>query len=178
MRVTSTHRCEVCEKVFKSFRSDSKTCSVACRSKLSRIKNGGTVKEQAQIIKTQAKVIKTISSRPVPIRSSSPDIQNLSIITGKDLTECKRPDGKHFYTDKDLWILYSLLLHSVRMEPKLITILVSGPWDDSNVLGKLILDFEQRFECKFDDVKVSNPNIKFSQAMDVTANYPNLNYSR
>ena len=180
----STKRCIVCEKVFKSFRSDTKTCSEACRSKLYRQRHGTSVKAQAKIIQTQAKIIETIS--PVPDRitdvAKSPllkPIQELSVIVGKDLAECKRPDGKHFYTDNDLRILYSLLLFTIRTEPKLITVLATGPYDDSNTIGKLIQDFERRFECKFWDVKKANPHIHFNQEnMDLTDKLPNLNYSR
>ena len=178
MHEISKHRCVVCEKIFKAQRSDAKTCSNACRAKLTREK-------RKNVFKTQTKIINTVSSRLAPVQVSSKlsqpviqDIPSIASISGKDLTECKRPDGKHFYTDKDLWILYSLLLHVVRSQPKLITILAIGPYDDSNIIGQLIMDFERRFECKFGDVKRSNPHIHFSDSIDVTTKYTNLDYSR
>jgi hypothetical protein len=59
----SKHKCVICEKIFDSFRSDAKTCSNACRAKLTRSVNGNTVKkvkDQARVIQTQAQIIDAV----------------------------------------------------------------------------------------------------------------------
>jgi hypothetical protein len=181
--------CDICGKVCHKFGLGTHKRmkhGIVIKKTLIYNKGGNIIQRKVSLqtpFSSKNKIIET-SIEPAPV--IVPDIKylnsrisgELESVTGKDLTECKRPDGRRFYTDKDLWILYSLLLHSIRAEPRLITVLVSGPWDESNTIGKLILDFEHRFECKFDDVKRSNPNIKFSDSMQITANYPNLNYSR
>jgi hypothetical protein len=72
--------------------------------------------------------------------------QGLSEVTGKDLSECKRPDGKHFYTDQDLWILISRISRVILQSD---TSSVMSKWDAQQSCYDLIRDFEKRFECSF-----------------------------
>ena len=97
-----------------------------------------TTKARTQAIPTQA--IKTI-------------IAEVAESIGKDLTECKRPDGTHLYTDQDLWILLSRINKVVFQEDSGS---VLSKWSTDTICNDLISDFEQRFDCKFDDVKKAN----------------------
>jgi hypothetical protein len=105
--------------------------------------------------------------------------QVVSEISGKDMSECKRPYGKHLYTDQDLWILLSRI-------SKVMLLADTGNllslWDSENTCNDLIRDFEQRFECKFSEVKQANQHIKPGKTdienWDIASKYAHLKYSR
>jgi hypothetical protein len=105
--------------------------------------------------------------------------QELSAITGKDLTECKRPDGQHLYTDQDLWILLSRI-NKVVLGRDASSLL--STWDGQIISEELIRDFEQRFDCKFRDIQKVNPHIKPGKTdqenWDIASKYAHLKYSR
>jgi hypothetical protein len=102
-----------------------------------------------------------------------------SEITGKDLSECKRPDGSHLYTDQDLWILLGRI-NSVTLSSDTSNLL--SKWNTENICHDLIRDFEQRFECKFGDVRKVNQNIKPGKTDkengEIASKYAHLKYSR
>jgi len=110
----------------------------------------------------------------------SPKIRNVSNVAGKDLSECKRPDGKHFYTDMDLRILTSLLINQTYKPDSEVALFNQFTFMD------LIADFERRFECRFDEVRKANNHGKISVDIGTTpeehwlfANkYSSLKYSR
>jgi hypothetical protein len=106
-----------------------------------------------------------------------PISEDLSKITGKDLTECKRPDGEHLYTDQDIMILYARIIRFVLFE--------QCETDLFNVFDRMdiIEDFEKRFKCKFDpDVQRANQHIKFGTThqdrLELMNKYMNLKYSK
>ena len=84
-------------------------------------------------------------------------VEKVSSETGKDLTECKRPDGSHLYTEQDLWILIARLAELAFNEypGNLLSV-----FHTDDVADGMIRDFERRFDCKFADVKKANPNIR------------------
>jgi len=102
--------------------------------------------------KPTAKPVAIPTAKPVAI----PDrvIQNLSDITGKNLTECKRPGGQYFYTDQDIRILLGRIIIET-YQPKSEVAL----FNQFNIMD-LIEDFEHRFKCKFDDVRRTNQHIQ------------------
>jgi len=104
--------------------------------------------------------------------NTSKDISN-TVITqaeGKDLTECVRPDGKHFYTETDLKILHARWYYSVKSEVALF-----NQFD----MMDLIADFERRFECTFREIKDANKDlIEDMKARGVDKAYLNMEYSR
>ncbi|MDP3003627.1 MAG: hypothetical protein Q8N38_10925 [Bacteroidales bacterium] len=110
----------------------------------------------------------------------TPIIQNISNVVGKDLSECKRPDGKHFYTDTDLRILTRRLINQTYNPGSEVALFNQFTFMD------LIADFERRFECRFDDVRKANNHGKISVDLGTTfeehwlfANkYSSLKYSR
>ena len=110
----------------------------------------------------------------------SPKTRNVSNVAGKDLSECKRPDGKHFYTDMDLRILTSLLINQTYKPGSEVALFNQFTFMD------LIADFERRFECRFDEVRKANNHGKISVDIGTTpeehwlfANkYSSLKYSR
>lgn len=104
----------------------------------------------------------------------------LESVTGKDLSECKRPDGKHFYTDQDLRILTAKLIIQTYHPGSEVALFNQFGFMD------LIADFERRFECRFDDVRKANSHGKISIEMGTTMpehhvfaeKYGSLKYSR
>jgi hypothetical protein len=105
--------------------------------------------------------------------------QELSEVTGKDLSECKRPEGDHLYTDQDLWILLGRI-NSVVLNDDSSNFL--SRLNSQNICYELIRDFEQRFDCKFSDVKKVNPEIKPGKTnkenTNIALKYSHLKYSR
>jgi len=106
--------------------------------------------------------------------------QVVSEITGTDLSECKRPDGEHLYTDIDLRILISYLIRHTYNPGSEVTLF------NQFTLMDIIADFEHRFECKFDDIRKDNNHVKISVDMGTTPEehwlfakrYSSLKYSR
>ena len=126
-------------------------------------------------VKPIAKPVATVTiAKPTAIIT-----QELSNITGKDLTECKRPDGKHLYVDQDIWILLGRISR-VMLATNLDNLL--SRWDSENTCHELIRDFEQRFECTFSDVKKVNVHIKPGKTnienSEIASRYAHLKYSR
>lgn len=139
-------------------------------------------------------VVKTIEKTRVndlntcvidPINNSSRDTGNKGItqvaseITCKDLSECKRPDGQHLYTDQDLWILLSRISKVILQSD---TGNLLSRWDSEYSCHDLIRDFEQRFECKFSEVTQANQHIKPGKTdienWHIASKYAHLKYSR
>jgi hypothetical protein len=93
---------------------------------------------------------------------------------GKDLGECKRPEGDHLYTEKDLWILVARIAKLVFETPDDLMQDLSA--------HALIKDFEKRFDCKFDDVKSANrgirPGATDAENETLVMKYASLFYSR
>ena len=137
------------------------------------------VQSQNDYLKKSVEIVKT-SIEPDGLIVPSPIIQNVSNVIGKDLSECKRPDGNHLYTDMDLRILTSLLINQTHNPGSDVALLNQFTYMD------LIADFERRFKCRFDDVRKANNRGKISVDMGTTleenllfANkYSSLNYSR
>jgi hypothetical protein len=124
-----------------------------------------------------------INSSKIPLLKSVPvkvlQIKEISKVIGKDLMECKRPDGQHFYTDTDLLILLARISR-IELNTEIGNLI--DLWDNHTITRNLIQDFERRFETKFDDIKQANPNIKTGK-MDrenrqLVSKYASLNYSR
>lgn len=176
-RIVHNLICLECGKNYQANRKDSKTCSETCRANYNAKKKaikelkkqGGLITEQdKQVIQTANETIKETIQEQIPV---------LSNIVGKNLTECKRPDGKHLYTQTDLWILMAKLIRYVFRTDK------SNPISFLGVLGpeELIHEFERKFKCKFDDIKKANPGIRPADTdfMNhyIMSKYANLPYS-
>lgn len=134
-----------------------------------------TVKAQSSIIRNQTMVINAIN----PEQNI---VEKLSNETGKDLTECKRQDGEHLYTDQDIFILLAKLTYvnwGLQVEPFVADFL---QWSNAErVTRKLIADFEHRFQCKFDDVKQASSDLRKDyneEDYSLATRYMNLPYSR
>jgi hypothetical protein len=87
-------------------------------------------------------------------------------------SDCNQPQSLRLYTDLDLWILYGrirLVFYSQFYPPPIMK-------------SRLIQDFENRFECKFDDAKELNPHIhpekRFSENPDLSSKYAAMPYTR
>jgi len=164
--------CIVCHKRFVAKKKGTQFCSNVCRAKYSRDNRLKLIKDQGTVIRTQATMLRTIAPDPVKVKK-------VSCAVGKDLTECKRPDGSHLYTDQDLWILIARINQLVFAEGSgsLLSQL------DTNMRAEaLIRDFEKRFDCKFDDVKRANPRIRpggtDAENETLIIKYASLAYSR
>lgn len=118
-----------------------------------------------------------------PASVVAPDIKAISTklmsSTGKDLTECKRPDRTHLYTETDLWILMGRICQVVFGEDSSSLL---SKFDTNKIAEELIKDFERRFECKFSDVKKANPGISpgktDAENWSIASRYASLKYSR
>jgi hypothetical protein len=184
------NKCIVCNQPFVSKRAGGKYCSGACRARYSREKKEAkyqeVIKSQAETIKTQAKIITKVIPDPGPAVVKE-IVQDLSCKTGKDLTECKRPDGTHLYTDQDLWILIAKLLE-VGFTGTIRNYLPAGEdflhaMHVDRLSQDLISDFERRFSCKFDDVRRNTQYIVQQDRTEAEEaallnKYVNLRYSR
>ena len=190
-----TETCEVCQKIYIATRKGSHVCSNLCRAQKSREKHS---KLQPKVIRYRSAVIDLLTPKPEPLKNVAnfvhlenadnkhkPKIdpvitQELSNLTGKDLTECKRPDGDHLYTYEDLCLLTAKLIRQIL-----------NPGSEVALFNKfaemdLIADFESRFKCRFDDVRKANNHGKISIEMGNTfesynafyMKYAGLKYSR
>jgi hypothetical protein len=116
---------------------------------------------------------------PASVKPAPAMVEKVSEKVDKDFTECKRPDESHFYTDQDLWILIARINQLVFAEGtgNLLSVL-----DTDMKAEALIRDFEKRFDCKFDDVKIANRNIRPSatdaENETLIVKYASLSYSR
>jgi hypothetical protein len=176
--------CEICGAQYIATRKGSRVCSNVCRSQKSRNKHSKQFKVQSKVIRTQTEVINILTPKPdvankLPLESEVV-IQELSSVTGKDLTECKRPDGQHLYTYEDLCILTAKLIRQVY-----------NPGSEVALFNKftemdVIEDFEHRFKCRFDDTRKANSNGKLYEELGRTfeahnafyLKYAGLKYSR
>lgn len=130
-------------------------------------------------VKKNVEMVETIIE-PNGFTLPSQIIQNVSNVVGKDLSDCKRADGQHLYTDIDLRILISYLIRHVYNPGSEV------PLFNQFTLMDTIKEFEHRFECKFDDVRKASNHVKISVDMGTTpeehwllANkYSSLKYSR
>jgi hypothetical protein len=85
--------------------------------------------------------------------------QDLADISGKDLAECKRPDGKHFYTDLDIRILLAKIIVETYQPRSEVAL-----FNQFNIQD-LIEDFEHRFKCSFDEVRQANKHIRTGKTL-------------
>lgn len=184
--------CIVCDKQFKARRFDARYCSPACRQKFIRsqvktekIQITEMAKSQSEIIKSQGVVINTVLPDYLfdsKYHSEQKITEKLSVETGKDLTECKRPDGEHLYTKQDIFILLAKLCKvnwGIANQPGVTDLL---PWlNASRRTSELIADFERRFECKFDEIKQANSDTRNDydeNDYSMITKYGELKYSR
>jgi hypothetical protein len=186
--------CVVCDKTYVATRKGSHCCSNICRAQYDRNRKSKQLKQfktQSNVIRNQSAIIDLLTPKPVDIKpvvntqksrdlESKVLIQELSIVTGKDLTECKRPDGDHLYTYEDLCLLTAKLIRQIL-----------NPGYEVDLFNKfaemdLIEDFESRFKCRFNDVRKANNHSKISVEMGNTfesynafyMKYAGLKYSR
>jgi len=101
--------------------------------------------------------------------------QDLADISGKDLSECKRPDGKHFYTNQDICILLAKIIVET-YQPRSDVAL----FNQFNIMD-LIEDFEHRFKCSFNEVRQVNQHIRTGETLEehraFAEKYVHLQYS-
>jgi len=165
-------KCVQCHRPFVGRISYAKFCSGKCKAKWHRDNKDNVIKAQTRTLKSQAKVMAAVIPDPATVEKVSCEV-------GKDLTECKRPDGSHLYTDTDLWILIARINQLVFNEG---TGSFISQLDTDMKATALIRDFEKRFECKFDEVKSSNPGIRPGkndvENETLVVKYASLHYSR
>jgi len=152
--------CEVCGKLYIATRTNTYYCSNVCRAKASRDRAVKRFNNQSRLLKEQSETIKLqtkVLSNPVSVvkeETKHSSTEELSCKTGKDLSECKRPDGSHLYTDHDLFELRAKIANALE------------DTDDGNLLSVmncnmvcmgLIAEFERKFQCKFDSLKIPYP---------------------
>jgi len=87
-------------------------------------------------------------------------VQDLADISGKDLSECKRPDGKHFYTDLDIRILLAKIIAETYQPRSEVAL-----FNQFNIMD-LIEDFEHRFKCSFSEVRQANQHIRTGKTLE------------
>jgi hypothetical protein len=179
------NKCIECGRNFTSTRNDARFHSGACRAKWNRENRKNLIKAQAEIISTQAKIITKVMPDPGPAAIQKV-VKDLSCKTRKDLTECKRPDGTHLYTDQDLWILIAKLCQ-IGYKGSIRNFCPAGEdllavMNTNRVSQELIWDFERRFQCKFDDVRCNNQYIiqdrTRAEEDELLRKYEGLSYSR
>jgi len=83
--------------------------------------------------------------------------QSSQLVT-KDLSKCVRPDGRHFYTERDVDLFLAKLIcfaweHDDDNPDALLRSI-----GYANGRNRIIKDFEKRFKCKFEDVQSAYPN--------------------
>jgi len=167
-------KCEVCGRSYIAQRKGSHVCSNKCRAKKSRDKKATNttkvIQSQRQTIRSQAGVMRAVM--PASIKPAM--VEKVSEKVGKDLTECKRPEGDHLYTEQDLWILIARIIRLVFDTPNDLMQDIKAE--------SLIRDFEKRFDCKFDDMKTSHPGVRPGKTDDenelLMIKYASLFYSR
>jgi hypothetical protein len=182
--------CEICRKKYVATRKGSKVCGSICRAQKARNKHMNTFNTQKEIIESQANVIDKVLPRVTGIDrlpnigkspllkpiNIEPITKELSKVTGKNLTECKRPDGEHLYTDQDIKILLGRIIIDTYQPRSEVAL-----FNKFNIMD-LIEDFEHRFKCKFDDVKRSNSHIQTGTTAKehyaFAQKYAHLHYSR
>lgn len=174
--------CDHCHKPFVASLPFARFCDPKCKAQWHRDKRvadtASIIQSQGVMIRTQAKILRQV----IP----DPDlVKKVSCETGKDLTECKRPDGSHLYTETDLWILVSKLAEVGYNPIYRNSVPASGPsllsvLHINQVSQELIWDFERRFKCRFDDVRRSNHYIHTNGSDDeeIIKKYAQLQYSR
>ena len=106
---------------------------------------------------TAAPTVKTIAKAVV---IPTPVIKDLADISGKDLSECKRPDGKHFYTDLDIRILLAKIIVETYQPRSEVAL-----FNQFNIMD-LIEDFEHRFKCNFSEVRQANQHIRTGKTLE------------
>ncbi len=166
-------KCIVCQKEFVAKKKGTRFCSNVCRAQYSRDNRLRLIQSQRNVIRSQAGVMKAVM--PAFVKPAAVMVEKVSEKVGKDLTECKRPDGDHLYTEKDLWILIA----------RIVKIVFEHDGNDLMQDVKahsLIKDFEKRFKCRFDDVKSSHPSVRpgktDAENERLIVEYVSLQYSR
>lgn len=180
-----TEKCEQCEKPYVAKKSNSRFCSSACRARWNREHPSDPTRKKPkftvlnEVIEAQRRVIQSNAGIAAAVMPDPVKVKKVSCEVGKDLTECKRPDGSHLYTEQDLWILIAKINQLVFAEGtgNLLSEL------DTNMRAEaLIRDFEKRFDCKFDDVKSANQGIRpgttDAENETLIVKYASLSYSR
>lgn len=202
IKVSKDRTCQVCKNTFQGNKK-ALYCSDACRLKAFRSRKNTdtsllreTVTAQSKVIHDQSKMIDTVlptylfdpryhaeqkridklTTQAEKDKAKKDIVEKLSAKTGKDLTECKRPDGKHLYTDRDLLILIARLTReTIRWQSGHIMDIMAGYQNYDNAI-KL---FENIFDCTFDDVKKANPDFEIGKTKgDLIQQYANLEYSK
>lgn len=101
--------------------------------------------------------------------------QDLSLVSGKDLSECKRLDGKHLYTDLDLRILLAKIIVETYQPRSEVAL-----FNQFHIMD-LIEDFEHRFKCSFNEARQANqyiqPGKTFEEHQAFAEKYAHLQYS-
>jgi hypothetical protein len=176
-RVVYDKVCIVCERKYQAHTKNSKCCSANCRVALSNKKRlekaivnaGGISEQQKELLTVQEKRVSEVVKKEIPV---------ISNVVGKDLSECKRPDGKHLYTELDILIMMARIIRCVFKHDISNPITILGGEQPDNIIA----DFERRFQCKFSDIKKANPNIKPANNdagnAAIMNKYAHLNYSR
>jgi len=134
---------------------------------------GSHIREAHKLIVKTVVNNQTIDSSPTVVNNSSTAVinsevdsstavitQDLSKISGKDLLECKRSDGKHFYTDLDLRILLAKIIVETYQPRSEVAL-----FNQFNILD-LIEDFEHRFKCSFSEVRQANQHIRTGKTLE------------
>jgi hypothetical protein len=169
-------KCDICGKTFKA-RGFGTHIREAHKMKINTVVKTTVIDYSNNPITPVNDCSKNLLLKTVPNKDLN--TQEVSKVTSKEFTECERPDGQHFYTDTDLWILLARISQIVFNTD---TSNLVGLWDSERITREMIQDFERRFECKFDDVKRANPNIKpgktDSENWELVSKYAALNYSR
>lgn len=105
----------------------------------------------------------------------TPVIKDITNIFGKDLSECKRPDGKHFYTNQDICILLAKIIVETYQPRSEVAL-----FNQFNIID-LIEDFEHRFKCSFREVRQANQHIRTGKTLQehraFAERYAHLQYS-
>ncbi len=165
-------KCIVCKKEFIAKKKGTRFCSNVCRAQYSRDNRLKLIHLQARTIRSQAGVMKAVM--PASFKPAPAMVEKVSEKVGKDLGECKRPEGDHLYTEKDLWILIARISKLVFETPNDLM--------QDLTAHSLIKDFEKRFDCKFDDVKSANRSIRpgatDAENETLIVKYASLSYSR
>jgi len=85
---------------------------------------------------------------------------------------CNRGEQTRLYTDHDLWILFG----------RMRLVFYSSYYPPDIMRYRLIEDFEERFECDFNEVKRANPHIcpdkEFAKGHDLAFELAGMEYSR
>lgn len=172
--------CDICGKKVKKFGLGTHR----------RMAHGISVRREIIVTKGDKQIKRSIPPRtPVPVKTIEQKLVKKPALlftkqldVGLDLSECKRPDSTHLYTELDLWILIGRICQTVLNEDKSNPISILGYGGSMDVRDVLIRDFERRFECKFDEIVKANPDVRPGandhENYRIATKYASLKYSR